>query len=78
LFLENAYSPKAGAAQVPETRSGLTVLTPRFVNAAHNRSMEVHAWTIDDVDDQARLIEMGLDGIITDRPDRLMELLGRS
>jgi len=78
LFLENAYSPSAGGTQVPETRSGLTVLTERFVNAAHNRSMEVHAWTINDQDDQQRLLQMGLDGIITDRPDLLMELLDRS
>ncbi len=78
LFLENAYSPSAGGTQVPETRSGLTVLTERFVNAAHNRSMEVHAWTINDQDDQQRLLQMGLDGIVTDRPDLLMELLDRS
>ncbi len=78
LFLENAYTPSASATQVPETRSGLTVLTKRFVNAAHKRSMEVHAWTINDQDDQQRLIDMGLDGIITDRPDVLMELLDRS
>ena len=78
LFLEHVYSPDTFATQVPERRSGLTVLTQRFIDAAHNRQLEVHAWTIDDVEDQRRLIDMGLDGIITDRPDRIMELLGRN
>ena len=78
LFLEHVYSPDTFATQVPERRSGLTVLTQRFIDAAHNRQLEVHAWTIDDVEDQRRLIDMGLDGIITDRPDRMMELLGRN
>ena len=77
LFLESTYGAPAEAAQVPEYRSGLHVLAPRFIDAAHNRNLEVHAWTINDEDDMQRMISLGVDGIITDYPDRLLELLGR-
>jgi glycerophosphoryl diester phosphodiesterase len=76
-FLEAVYSPAAGAMQVPEYRSGIHVLAPRLVDAAHRRGLEVHAWTINDEADMRRLIDLGVDGIITDRPDLLLEVLGR-
>ncbi len=77
IFIESILSPHYQAVQVPEERSGLRVLTPRFVDAAHNRDLEVHAWTINEVNDMQRMLDLGLDGIITDRPDRLLEVLGR-
>lgn len=77
LFLEDTYGPPAEAAQVPEYRSGLHVLTRRFIDAAHNRNLEVHAWTINEEDDMQRMISLGVDGIITDYPDRLLILLDR-
>jgi glycerophosphoryl diester phosphodiesterase len=72
----------AHAFQVP-LRSRLPVLgqvdvlSPRFMRAAHRHNIQVHAWTIDDPEVMSRLIEMGIDGIITDRPDLMLELLGR-
>jgi len=77
LLLEDTYGPPADATQVPEYRSGLHVLTRRFVDAAHNRNLEVHAWTINEEDDMQRMISLGVDGIITDYPDRLLSLLDR-
>ena len=77
LFLEDTYGAPAEAAQVPEYRSGLHVLAPRFIDAAHNRNLEVHAWTINEEDDMQRMISLGVDGIITDYPDRLLALLDR-
>jgi glycerophosphoryl diester phosphodiesterase len=77
VLLEAAFSPRAEAVQVPEYRSGLHVLTPRLVDAAHGRNLQVHAWTINDPDDMRRLVALGVDGIITDYPERLMEVLGR-
>jgi glycerophosphoryl diester phosphodiesterase len=77
VFLEAMYSPKAGAVQVPEYRSGLHVITPRFVAAAHGRNLQVHAWTINDPGDMQRFADLGIDGIITDYPDRLLEVLRR-
>ncbi len=77
LSLEGAYGPAAGAVQVPEYRSGLHVLTKRFVDAAHKRGLQVHAWTINNEADMRRLADLGVDGIITDRPDLLLQVLGR-
>jgi glycerophosphoryl diester phosphodiesterase len=71
------HRPAAQAVQVPEHRSGYHVLVPSFVDAAHRRNLEVHAWTINDTEDMRRLSALGIDGIITDYPDRLMELVGR-
>jgi glycerophosphoryl diester phosphodiesterase len=75
VYLGQLFSASAEAVQVPELRSGFRVLTPRFVNAAHNRNQMVHAWTINDKEDMRRMLALGVDGIITDYPDRLLELL---
>jgi glycerophosphoryl diester phosphodiesterase len=79
LFLNPLYTPKATALEVPEyqTVSGvnLHVLTPAFVRGAHARGMGVHPWTINETADLQRMIALGVDGIITDRPDRLLDLL---
>ncbi len=77
FHLEAAYSPAAQAAQVPEYRKGVHVLTPRFVEAAHKRGLQVHAWTINEESDMRRLLDLGVDGIISDYPDRLLRVLGR-
>jgi len=75
--LAHVFTPPTDALQVPESQGGLTVVTPHFVSAAHDRGVLVHVWTIDDASDMQRLIAMGVDGLITDRPDRLLALLGR-
>jgi len=75
--LAASYSPPAQAVQVPEYRSGIHILTPRFVADAHSRGMDVHVWTVNEAEDMQRMIDLGVDGIITDRPDILLELLGR-
>jgi len=77
VLVEAAWSPPASAAQVPEYEGSLHVITPRFIDAAHHRGLEVHAWTINDEADMQRMIDLGVDGIITDYPDRLLALLGR-
>ncbi len=76
-FLGAVYSPPAEAVQVPEYSGNLHVVTERFVDAAQARNMEVHVWTVNEVDDMQRFLDLGVDGIITDHPDRLMDLLGR-
>jgi glycerophosphoryl diester phosphodiesterase len=45
------------------------------VNTAHGLNLEVHAWTINEVNDMKRLLALGVDGIVTDYPDRLISLL---
>lgn len=65
--------PKAQVVQVPLSFRGVPVLTEGFVASAHEAGIAVHAWTIDDVDVAARLLDMGVDGIITDVPTAMYE-----
>jgi glycerophosphoryl diester phosphodiesterase len=74
-FLGSLYRPEANAIQVPEESSGITIITPRFIRTAHGRGLRVEAWTINEKEDMRRFIQMGIDGIITDYPDRLIEVL---
>ena len=76
-FLGSFYSPKFFSLQVPEESSGITVMTPAFVKAAHERNLAVEPWTINDAETMKKLIDWGVDGIITDRPDIMLEVLGR-
>lgn len=73
--LESVYSPKAQALQIPEYYGDIQVVTRRFLDAAHTRNLRVHAWTINDVTAMKRLYELGVDGIMTDYPDRLLEIV---
>ena len=77
-FLGRLYSPKFFALQVPEESNGITVMTEAFVRAAHERGLAVEPWTIDDPEQMRQYIDWGVDGIITDRPDLMLEILGRS
>lgn len=75
--LADSYSPAMQALQVPEHAGAVRVLTRDFVRAAHGRNLRVHAWTVNAEGDMRRLVEMGVDGIMTDYPDRLLKVLGR-
>lgn len=75
LRAPSLYTPGADALQVPETWRGLRVVTPRFVRDAHRANLPVHVWTVDDPGAMRRLLSWGVDGIQTDRPDRLAEVL---
>lgn len=75
---ESQPGPHAQALQVPEYMGGRPVLTAELVEAAHRHHLEVHAWTINDEAAMRRILSLGVDGIITDYPDRLMSLLGRA
>ncbi|HBG75291.1 MAG TPA: glycerophosphodiester phosphodiesterase [Anaerolineae bacterium] len=77
-YLGHWYSPNFKTFQVPIKSSGITIMTPHFVRAAHERNLRVDVWTIDDPQEMKHMIDMGVDGIITDRPDLLMKLLGRN
>ena len=64
------------AFQVPETFGELTLVDTAFVAAAHGRGIAVHVWTINDEPSMRRLVELGVDGIISDRPTLLSAVLG--
>lgn len=65
------------ALQVPVRHRGLTVVTPGLIRAAHARGLAVHVWTVDEAAEMDRLLDMGVDGIITDRPTLLREVMMR-
>jgi len=63
------------ALQVPERQRRLRVVTPRLLAAAHRHEVEVHVWTVNDPADMRRLVELGVDGIVTDRADIALHVL---
>ena len=67
----------ADAYQVPERASGIRLVTRRFVSRAHEAGKQVHVWTVNDPSDMRRLLDLGVDGVVTDRPDVLNEVLGQ-
>ncbi|HEX8922493.1 MAG TPA: glycerophosphodiester phosphodiesterase [Pyrinomonadaceae bacterium] len=69
--------PGADAIQVKSRFSILPFITERIVRAAHGFDFPIHAWTVNDKKEMQRLISLGVDGIITDLPGPLMELLDR-
>jgi glycerophosphoryl diester phosphodiesterase len=62
-------------AQVPQRLGRFPVLTPKLIGTAHAQGHQVHVWTIDDRLEMERLLDLGVDGIMTDRPQVLKELL---
>lgn len=57
------------ALQIPERQGALRVLSPRLLRAAHALGVEVHVWTVNDPADMTRLLQLGVDGLVTDRAD---------
>jgi glycerophosphoryl diester phosphodiesterase len=75
LGLERLVRPAYDTVQVPLRHRGIPVVTPRFVRAAHARGVRVDAWTINQADEMRRLLDLGVDVIMTDRPGTLAEVL---
>ncbi|MDX3381757.1 glycerophosphodiester phosphodiesterase [Streptomyces niveiscabiei] len=65
----------AVAAQVPEAQSGIQVVDRRFVRLAHARGLQVHVWTVNEPGRMHRLLDLGVDGIMTDHIDTLREVM---
>ncbi|MDE2772399.1 MAG: glycerophosphodiester phosphodiesterase [Gemmatimonadota bacterium] len=78
LVLGSRRAPPADILQVPERWHGVRVVTRRFVRAAHRLNLPVQVWTVDDPSDMRRLLALGVDGIQTDRPDRLAGVLAET
>ncbi|MFD9496226.1 glycerophosphodiester phosphodiesterase [Streptomyces sp. NPDC060005] len=70
-----AVRRSAIAAQVPEAQSGVPVVDRRFVRAAHARGLQVHVWTVNEPQRMHRLLDLGVDGIMTDHIDTLRKVL---
>jgi glycerophosphoryl diester phosphodiesterase len=63
------------AAQVPVAQYGVPVVDRRFVRAAHARGLHVHVWTVNDSVAMHRLLDLGVDGIMTDHIDTLRAVM---
>lgn len=75
LFLANMYKPNADVFQIPTKESIINLASPSIMKAAERRNVNIQYWTIDDKETMRSLIEDGADGIITNRPDLLLEVL---
>jgi glycerophosphoryl diester phosphodiesterase len=73
--LAHRYRPCVDALQLPHRYYRREIPTARFVRDAHALKLAVHVWTVDRAADMRRLLENGVDGIVTDRPDRLARVL---
>src|SRR5215218_3838133 len=79
----SSYSPRAaglvriqaGCAQVPLQLGGRALVDERFLAAAHARGLQVHVWTVDTPEESTAMLDLGVDGLMTDRPAMLRELL---
>jgi glycerophosphoryl diester phosphodiesterase len=65
----------AAALQLPRRSRGVRVVDSRLVTAAHDRGLQVHVWTVNHSGEMAELLDLGVDGIITDRPDILKAVM---
>lgn len=66
------------AVQIPERHGILHIVTPALIRSAHRHDVEVHVWTVNAPGDMQRLVESGVDGIVTDRADVAVRTLWHS
>lgn len=71
---EPRSEPAGQAMQIPRRYEGRDLVTPASVAAAHERGVEVHVWTVNELEEMQELLAMGVDGIVTDYPARLRDL----
>ena len=74
-LLEALGRPAYDALQVPVEHKGIKLVTPRFLRAAHARGVRVDVWTINAPGEMRRLLDLGVDLIMTDRPETLASVL---
>lgn len=75
---QGTYQPPAPALQIPETYEGQTLVTPQSLAAAHALGLEIHVWTVNRTPDMERLLRMGVDGLMSDRPGLLRKIAART
>jgi glycerophosphoryl diester phosphodiesterase len=75
LGVPGFYRPQAGVLQLPTESSGFDLADRKLIDGAHRLGMQVHYWTINDEATMRELIALGADGIMTDRPDVLKNVL---
>jgi glycerophosphoryl diester phosphodiesterase len=68
-------APPWRCLQVPVRSRGVRIVDRRFVEHAHRMALQVHVWTVDDPDEMHALLDLGVDGLMTDRPAVLRDVL---
>lgn len=76
-FLGRLVTPQAESFQVPVRQAGIEIVTARAVRGLRERNVLLDVWTVNDEAEMRRLLDLGVDAIITDRPDLALALLGR-
>jgi glycerophosphoryl diester phosphodiesterase len=66
--------PDVVAVQVPISHYGIKIVTPSFIKNCHDLGIKVHVWTIDDEAEMRWLIDLGVDGVMTDKPSLLKQV----
>jgi len=69
-----SYLPPAQALQVPARYQDIEIVTPAFVDSAHELGLEVHVWTVNDEAEMFRLLDLRVDGIMSDYPAKAWNL----
>ena len=72
------FIPRGDALQIPPEHMGWKMVTPEIVAAAHRMGLELHIWTVNEPVEMRSLLALGVDGIVTDFPARLINLLAAS
>ncbi|MFJ4714832.1 glycerophosphodiester phosphodiesterase [Streptomyces sp. NPDC088785] len=73
--LPAALRDSAVCAQVPVAHGRIRVVDGRFVRAAHARGLQVHVWTVNEESEMRRLLDLGVDGIVSDHIETLRDVL---
>ena len=75
LGVSSSYSPVMRFLQIPAGFRYLTILDRSFASSARSKGLGIHVWTINDANEMRRLIRLGVDGIVTDKPDLLIKVI---
>ena len=73
--LGRAVPVRGDLAQLPLRLGAIPVIDAWMLRAAHHAGLEVHVWTVDEPAEMHRLLDLGVDGLMTDRPDLLLDVL---
>lgn len=72
------YAPAGDALQVPPEYHSWKLVTPESIGAAHRAGAEVHVWTVDQPSEMRSMLALGVDGILTNHPSRMIRTLGNA